>query len=83
MGHGFAEKRAPALLDSLVQALLLAPLFVFMEVLFVFGYRPALKARLQKTIDAEIAKWKASKAKSATTTSAPATRPSRRIKKAD
>lgn len=72
IGHGFFEKRAPALLDSLIQgmpclqypvwyilhyannpthsipAFLLAPLFVFLEVLFSLGYRPALQDRVKK-----------------------------------
>jgi uncharacterized membrane protein YGL010W len=46
IGHGVYEKIAPALLDNLVQALLLAPFFVFLEVSFMVGYRPELKARL-------------------------------------
>jgi uncharacterized membrane protein YGL010W len=32
IGHGVFEKRAPALLDSLSQALTLAPFFVWLEV---------------------------------------------------
>jgi len=32
IGHGVFEGRAPALLDNLVQALFLAPFFVWMEV---------------------------------------------------
>lgn len=54
VGHGVFEKRAPALLDNLVQALLLAPLFVWMEVLFFFGYRPELKERFEKGVELEI-----------------------------
>ncbi|CAK9435468.1 uncharacterized protein LODBEIA_P01950 [Lodderomyces beijingensis] len=42
-GHGVHEKRAPALLDNLLQALVLAPFFVAFEVAFVLGYRPQLK----------------------------------------
>ncbi|KAJ3073557.1 hypothetical protein HK102_005975 [Quaeritorhiza haematococci] len=61
VGHGVAEKRAPALLDSLLQAFLLAPLFVWMEVLFMFGYRPALQQRLDKNIKAAIKEWKEGK----------------------
>lgn len=57
IGHGAFEKRAPALLDNLVQALLLAPLFVWMEVLFFFGYRPELQKRLHKKVEEEIAKF--------------------------
>ncbi|CAI7590763.1 unnamed protein product [Penicillium bialowiezense] len=58
VGHGAFEKRAPALLDNLVQALLLAPLFVWMEVLFFFGYRPELKERFDKGVEVEIAKFR-------------------------
>lgn len=58
VGHGFFEGRAPALLDNLVQALFLAPFFVWLEVLFFFGYRPELKARLDKAVEDEIAKLK-------------------------
>ena len=31
--------RAPALFDSIDQAFITAPLFVFLEILFFFGYR--------------------------------------------
>lgn len=64
VGHGFFEGRAPALLDNLVQALLLAPLFVWMEILFFFGYRPELRTRFHKNVEKEIAKFKAEKRKS-------------------
>ncbi|CAD6587848.1 MAG: hypothetical protein TREMPRED_004869, partial [Tremellales sp. Tagirdzhanova-0007] len=38
IGHGVFEHRAPALMDNLVQALLLAPFFVFLQMMFsVFG----------------------------------------------
>lgn len=58
IGHGAFEKRAPALLDNLVQALLLAPLFVWMEILFFFGYRPELKQRFDKSVELEIEKFR-------------------------
>ncbi|KAJ5511129.1 hypothetical protein N7453_003232 [Penicillium expansum] len=58
VGHGVFEKRAPALLDNLVQALLLAPLFVWMEVLFFFGYRSELKKRFEKGVELEILKFR-------------------------
>lgn len=57
------EGRAPALLDNLVQALFLAPFFVWMEVLFWFGYRPELKARLDRAVEREIEKYRSSKVK--------------------
>ncbi|CAN0337616.1 unnamed protein product [Laminaria digitata] len=49
-GHGVHEGRAPALLDNLFHAFLAAPLFVFCEVLFEFGY----KADMQKRINAKV-----------------------------
>ncbi|KAI9677919.1 MAG: hypothetical protein M1829_002416 [Trizodia sp. TS-e1964] len=61
VGHGIFEGRAPALLDNLVQALFLAPFFVWMEVLFFCGYRPELKGRLSGAVDREIRKLKESK----------------------
>jgi uncharacterized membrane protein YGL010W len=62
VGHGKFEGRAPALLDNLAQAFFLAPFFVWMEVLFTFGYRPQLKARLEKGVLAELERLKALKA---------------------
>ncbi|KAL7269205.1 hypothetical protein RUND412_008137 [Rhizina undulata] len=53
-GHGFYEGRAPALLDNLVQALFLAPFFVWFEVLFMMGYRPELRVRLDEGVKKKI-----------------------------
>eukprot|EP00976_Prorocentrum_cordatum_P041083 833984-Prorocentrum_minimum.AAC.1 len=49
-GHAVFERRKPALMDSLVQAFAMAPLFVHMEVLFWMGYRPALQARIAQEV---------------------------------
>jgi len=65
IGHGAFEGRAPALLDNLVQALVLAPFFVWMELLFILGYRPELKARVEKQVEKEIARVKVEKAATA------------------
>ncbi|KAG0647924.1 putative endoplasmic reticulum membrane [Hyphodiscus hymeniophilus] len=65
VGHGVYEGRAPALLDNLVQALVLAPFFVFMEVLFMFGYRPELHKRVNDAVEKEIKKVRAEKANGA------------------
>jgi 2-hydroxy fatty acid dioxygenase len=62
IGHGVFEKRAPALVDNLVQAVFLAPLFVLLEVLFSMGYRPGLRSRLDKAVEEDIAKFRMSKA---------------------
>ncbi|CCG21356.1 hypothetical protein CORT_0A09710 [Candida orthopsilosis Co 90-125] len=51
-GHGVHEKRAPALLDNLLQALVLAPFFVAFEITFFLGLRKDLK----KTMDNEAGK---------------------------
>ena len=61
IGHGIYEGRAPALLDNLVQAIFLAPFFVWLEVLFFFGYRPELRSRLDSSIEKEIAKFRSAK----------------------
>jgi uncharacterized membrane protein YGL010W len=65
VGHGAYEGRAPALLDNLTQALVLAPFFVFMELLFKFGYRPELQKRVNEAADKEIKKFRAEKAAAA------------------
>jgi uncharacterized membrane protein YGL010W len=49
-GHGVHEKRSPALVDNLVQALYLAPLFVWLELLFALGYRKDLKDHINDEV---------------------------------
>lgn len=66
IGHGVFEKRAPALLDNLAQAFLMAPFFVLLEVLqYGFGYEPnpGFHARVKAKVDAEIKAWKEKKLK--------------------
>lgn len=66
IGHGVFEKRAPALLDNLTQALLMAPFFVLLEILQkFFGYEPypGFHARVSAMIDADRKEWQASKQK--------------------
>lgn len=67
IGHGYFERRAPALFENIKgillphlchAALLLAPLFVFMEILFALGYRPALKKRIHEKVKSAIIAWK-------------------------
>ncbi|KAL6906835.1 ER membrane protein [Trichoderma evansii] len=57
IGHGAFEGRAPALLDNLIQAIFLAPMFVWLEMLFKLGYRRELQARVEKAVVKEIAKF--------------------------
>jgi uncharacterized membrane protein YGL010W len=47
IGHALIERRRPALVDSLVSSLILAPLFVVLECFFSCGYKPSLHAKLQ------------------------------------
>lgn len=61
IGHGVFERRAPALLDNLVQAFFLAPFFVWMEILFFFGYRPELQARVAKAVEKDVQDYQKSK----------------------
>ena len=61
IGHGVYEGNAPALLDNVAQALLLAPFFVWMEILFYFGYRPELKSRVDKATELHVEKLSKSK----------------------
>ncbi|CAG8545515.1 hypothetical protein C2G38_740402 [Gigaspora rosea] len=65
IGHGFFEKRSPALKDNLAQALLLAPLFVWLEVLFTFGYRSALQKRIKNKVNKAILQLKREQRKKA------------------
>ncbi|KAI9702043.1 MAG: hypothetical protein M1836_001387 [Candelina mexicana] len=62
IGHGMFEGRAPALLDNLVQAFILAPFFVWFEILFSLGYRPELKSRMDQAVKQEVLRYRNSKA---------------------
>ncbi|KAI9722609.1 MAG: hypothetical protein M1812_001540 [Candelaria pacifica] len=61
IGHGMFEGRAPALLDNLVQAFILAPFFVWFEILFFFGYRPELKRRMDQAVQQEVLRYRSAK----------------------
>jgi len=54
IGHGVFEGRAPALLDNIVGALVMAPFFVHLEVLFFLGYKPTLKRGIENDTGVEI-----------------------------
>ena len=64
IGHGIFEGRAPALLDNLAQALVLAPFFVWMEILFSIGYRPELKSRMDSAVEKEVERYRKSQRQS-------------------
>ncbi|KAJ1982877.1 hypothetical protein H4R35_000003 [Dimargaris xerosporica] len=53
--HAVHEKRAPALLDNLVQALVMAPFFVFLETVFMLGFRPRLHRDVTKHVQRKLA----------------------------
>ncbi|KAI0269188.1 DUF962-domain-containing protein [Gloeopeniophorella convolvens] len=54
IGHGAAEGRSPALLDNIVGAVVLAPFFVHLEILFMLGYRPDMYRQLRNDVGVEI-----------------------------
>ncbi|KAG5417286.1 hypothetical protein I9W82_004919 [Candida metapsilosis] len=58
-GHGVHEKRAPALLDNLLEALVLAPLFVAFEVAFYFGYRKDVEKEMNNEAGKKIREFRA------------------------
>lgn len=58
LSHRFIEGRAPAFFDNLAQAFLLAPFFVFLEVLFKFGYRPELNKEITELANKNIAEYR-------------------------
>lgn len=62
-GHLRWEKRRPAIADSAFQSLVLAPLFVWMEVLFACGYRPGLGEELKRRVEKAVAEMDAAKKK--------------------
>ncbi|CAN1187794.1 2-hydroxy-palmitic acid dioxygenase mpo1 [Linum perenne] len=66
IGHGVFEKRAPSLLDNLIQAFLMAPFFVLLEALQTFfGYEPypGFQATVEAKVDDEIREWQEKKQK--------------------
>ncbi|SNX83570.1 related to DUF962 domain protein [Melanopsichium pennsylvanicum] len=62
-GHGVHEGRAPALLDNLLGAVVLAPFFVWLEVIFHFGYRPQLQKELKNEVGVMVTKFRSERAK--------------------
>lgn len=48
LGHGLYEKKKPALLDNLVQSLVLAPFFVLYEIVFRLGFMADLRDELER-----------------------------------
>ncbi|CAH2067238.1 unnamed protein product [Thlaspi arvense] len=66
LGHGVFEKRAPALLDNLLQAFLMGPFFVLLEVLqsgCSYEPYPGFKARVDSKIESDIKEWREKKQK--------------------
>ncbi|ORX94907.1 DUF962-domain-containing protein [Basidiobolus meristosporus CBS 931.73] len=48
--HRFFEKQPLNFRDNLIHVLLFSPFFVFLEILFALGYRPALQQRMQVAV---------------------------------
>jgi 2-hydroxy fatty acid dioxygenase len=62
IGHGAFEGRAPALFENLHMALVTAPFFEWIEILFKLGYRPELETRVRKMVTKETERVKEAKA---------------------
>ncbi|KAK9051009.1 hypothetical protein SSX86_027634 [Deinandra increscens subsp. villosa] len=65
IGHGLFEGRAPALLDNILQAFLMAPFFVLFEALQIFfGYEPypGFHVRVKSMVDVETEEWRSKNA---------------------
>jgi 2-hydroxy fatty acid dioxygenase len=60
-GHAVFEGRKPALVDNLFQSIHAAVFFVWLEVLFALGYKPALRDELQGLIRDRMKKFETSK----------------------
>lgn len=55
VGHGVFEGRKPALFDNLAQSFHAAVFFVWLEFLFMLGYKPALHKELNTLIEKRMA----------------------------
>jgi uncharacterized membrane protein YGL010W len=64
-GHYIWEKRAPALFDSLFQAIFIAPFFVWLECFFFFGYNRSLQFKVKGDAAKDIAAFRMQKQKHA------------------
>lgn len=51
IGHGFFEKRRPALTDNLIQSLIIAPLFVLIELLSLLRLYSTLRRDLKEDVN--------------------------------
>ena len=63
IGHGVFEGRAPALLDSLDQAFITAPLFVILEILCFLGYKKEFYDECMVEVEKQIEAFRNSKTK--------------------
>lgn len=58
-GHGVHERRAPALLHNLLQALVLAPFFVLFEAAFALGFRKDLERNMNSKAGVRVRDFRA------------------------
>ncbi|CAI5714380.1 unnamed protein product [Peronospora destructor] len=61
IGHKVFEHRKPALFDSPDQAIITAPMFVLLEILFPLGYRPDLYQRVLNQARINVKNFQATK----------------------
>ena len=65
LGHGVFEGRKPALIDNLLQSVVMAPLFVWLHVLFFFGYSKPLQDDIHSLVAKKLQELKSQTSKSA------------------
>jgi uncharacterized membrane protein YGL010W len=58
--HKVFEKRSPALLDNILGAFVMAPLFVVLEVMFMLGYKPEVNKAVEVAAVKNIAEFRRS-----------------------
>lgn len=57
VGHGIFERRRPALFDNLFQSVHAAVFFVWLEFMFMLGYKPSLKRELEGLVLKKMAEF--------------------------
>ncbi|KAH7102941.1 DUF962-domain-containing protein [Auriculariales sp. MPI-PUGE-AT-0066] len=58
IGHGVFEGRKPALVDNLLGAVVLAPFFVHLELLFALGWKPEFHRKMKNSIGRAVTQFR-------------------------
>lgn len=65
VAHAKFEGRAPALLDNLLDSLLMAPLFITTEAVMKLGFMKGFKRRVLNDVAKRVSEWKRSEREAA------------------